>query len=72
MRDDETGCSLATSLNSSVCYLGNVESLRHRRRRELQVEAACRSECNQLGKRVTARLKHFGVTDGASPGEDCE
>ncbi|XP_056286795.1 cilia- and flagella-associated protein 221 isoform X2 [Pseudoliparis swirei] len=43
-----------------------------RRRRELQVEAACRSECNQLGKRVTARLKHFGVTDGASPGEDCE
>ncbi|TNN56071.1 Cilia- and flagella-associated protein 221 [Liparis tanakae] len=43
-----------------------------RRQRELQVEAACRSECNQLGKRVTARLKRFGGTDGASPGEDCE
>ncbi|XP_034407877.1 cilia- and flagella-associated protein 221 [Cyclopterus lumpus] len=41
-----------------------------RHQRELQVEATYRSECNQMGKRVMARLKHFGLR--TSPGEDCE
>ncbi|XP_068575700.1 cilia- and flagella-associated protein 221 [Cebidichthys violaceus] len=37
-----------------------------RHQRELQMEF------NQMGKRVMARLRHFGDADTSSPGEDCE
>ncbi|XP_037617594.1 cilia- and flagella-associated protein 221 isoform X1 [Sebastes umbrosus] len=41
-----------------------------RHQKELQMEATYRSELNQMGKRVTTRLKQLGVTD-ITPGEDC-
>ncbi|KAL6115391.1 cfap221 [Pungitius sinensis] len=41
-----------------------------RHQRELQLEATYMSDLNQMGKRVMARLKHYGVTD--TLGEECE
>ncbi|KAM8903558.1 cilia- and flagella-associated protein 221 isoform 2-T3 [Spinachia spinachia] len=43
-----------------------------RHQRELQLEATYMSELNQMGKRVMARLKHYGVTDITTAEEDCE
>ncbi|GLD68476.1 cilia- and flagella-associated protein 221 isoform X1 [Lates japonicus] len=43
-----------------------------RHQRELQREATHRSEFNQMGKRVMARLKQLGVATSHSPGDDCE
>ncbi|XP_051283316.1 cilia- and flagella-associated protein 221 [Dicentrarchus labrax] len=45
-----------------------------RHQRELQMEATYRSEFNQMGERVIARLMQLEVTDRTphSPAEDCE
>ncbi|XP_042369202.1 cilia- and flagella-associated protein 221 isoform X2 [Plectropomus leopardus] len=40
-----------------------------RHQRELQMEATYSSQFNQMGKRVTTRLKQLGVTDRTSPVE---
>ncbi|XP_076008549.1 cilia- and flagella-associated protein 221 [Genypterus blacodes] len=43
-----------------------------RQQRENQTEANCRSESRQMGKKVMAKLKRFGVGQRTSPPEDCE
>nr|XP_040032529.1 cilia- and flagella-associated protein 221 isoform X1 [Gasterosteus aculeatus aculeatus]XP_040032538.1 cilia- and flagella-associated protein 221 isoform X1 [Gasterosteus aculeatus aculeatus] len=60
-------CAEALVSNSN---LTSGTTVRHQR--ELQLEATYMSELNQMGKRVMARLKHYGVTDTTTPGEDCE
>ncbi|XP_041822424.1 cilia- and flagella-associated protein 221 [Chelmon rostratus] len=59
---------------SGEALVSNRDLTRGAPQSELQVEATCRCEFNQMGRRVTSRLKQLGVPDrtSLSPAEDCE